>query len=59
LHWKNTGEAHQAEPVDAESVDSAVTALAGDVHAVEVCLAQQPPGEPLKGVRCDVHELFE
>ena len=43
-------EADKPEPVDAESVDPAVAALPGDVHAVEVGLTQQPLGKPLKGV---------
>src|SRR5215813_8688962 len=42
--------AHEPEPVDAKPVDPAVTALPGDVHAVEVGFAQQPPGQSLESI---------
>src|SRR5215475_5300272 len=51
--------AHEPEPVDTKPVDPAVTALPGDVHAVEVGFAQQPPGQPLESIGWHVHELFK
>src|SRR5207248_3035995 len=59
LALKENRKAHQPEPVDAKPVDPAVTTLSGDVHAVEVGFAQQPPGKPLESIGWHVHELFK
>ena len=59
LALEEDGEADQAEPVDTQTVNAAVAALAGNGDAVEVGLAQQSLGKALKGVRFHLHEVIE
>jgi hypothetical protein len=59
LALEENGEAHQPQPVDAESIDPAVTAFSRYLDAVKVGFAQQPLGESLEGVGLHAHELIE
>ena len=59
LALKDDRETHQAKVVDAEPIDAAVTAPAGDIHAIELSLTKQPPRESLKSVRRDAHEAVD